>query len=413
MRFFQLTIITIALLSFKVGFGQRDYFRVDNVDDLKTIQSLSEQSQKGILLVICSSSVDECKSFSRRLANRELVQYLSIYFLLAEIEGNSRIGKYLIEKYGIEIYPSLLWFAPNEYAVQLNEGMLKEEAIRAHSLSAASRINNFEKFGKSYSLKTLTTNGKKAYLEILELNRLDSIRVEVGESLLYDVFPDFNSDSSLTGRFFEFGLDVDLPFIPYILANTTLFEEQNPNFPTNLAIQESYLQNLQSAIINLDSVKLNYIIDFICPFRVGEIELPTGATTKLLYQMENQQWDRARKSASDWLNEIDTTKSEASVFTQLNTWILNYRYDTTALSMFYDFTMKEIQTKKKDEFKKQIVLMELSLISKKYELSETHLELAEESMSGLSERAKAQALKRRLLSETRKKPSKGDAFFTD
>jgi len=411
--FYKYLKYTLLLLAYsQLGLSQRNYFSVESMDDLKTLQSLSAESKKGMMLFICTSSLNECKRFSNQLSNREMVSYLSNYFLLAEVEGNSGIGRYLIDQYQIVIYPSLLWFAPNTYAMQLNEGLLSDEQIKLKALSAATRITSFDQFQESFSYKQLSTNGKKAYLEIVELNRMDSLRQELGESLLYDLFPNLSSDTSSFDVFFNYGLNLELPFIPYILNNPSHFKNQNPKFPINLAIEEAYAQNLQEAILSRDTALLEYIENHLCTFQNPGLELPSANKTRLLFQMENQEWIRARKSLFHWHDALDSNEKQTVVFVDLEIWKTNYGKDTSAIKVFYDFLSTDVHPDKKNEFKKQFLLAEYSLILDEVTECKDHIELAEAMAITLEDRVKIQAIKRRLISKIKGK-SETDAFFTD
>ena len=412
MNLYSLKYTFILLFFCQVGLGQRNYFPIEDMDDLKTLQSLSSESKKGIMLFICSGFVSDCKAFSKKLDKRETIQYLSNYFLLAEVEGSSSMGRYLIQKYNIQVYPSLLWMAPNTLVVQLNEGVLSDMEIRNKALSAAKRITLLDEFHEAYSLKQLSVNGKKTYLEIAELNRFDSISRPLGEALLYDVFPNLNNDSTLIDVFFKYGMDLSLPFIPYMLDNASIFQEQNPSFPVNLAIEEAFIQQLRNAILNQDTVLLNYLETHFCSFKNPDLQLPSAAKTRLLFLMENQKWMKARKSLSQWVNEMDTTQRKTEFFEEMDVWKLNYQKDTVAIQMFYNFVSDDIESLAENAFKKQFFLAECALIIGDLSKSNDHLNLAQESLGGLSDIAKVQALKRKLLYKARTK-SKSDTFFTD
>ncbi|ANQ48277.1 thioredoxin family protein [Flammeovirga sp. MY04] len=152
------TTLYILLLPI-LSVGQNINFEIN---DLHTAQKKAKKEQKGIFIDIHTNWCKNCEWMQEEVfKTKKVSSYYNNHYINLSVDAESKLGKTLVEKYNLSIYPSYLYLNQDAEALHLVTGLKSKEEFIEASKEAEDPNNQL------FVLQKLVKNEKEPDIKIL------------------------------------------------------------------------------------------------------------------------------------------------------------------------------------------------------------------------------------------------------
>lgn len=300
LRFF----VTLSLCFTFLFAGAQKLPEVRSTQEWNELTSLAQQSGKPIFLLVKASWCSFCKQMEKEvLRDPEVAEYLTKNFMALRIDGETYAGMQFIAEYGLDGYPSLLWFDPQAKAYLVTTGVQNKSEFLASGQLALNRMRRYPELKKAYADRRLTRQGWLEMLDVLRLQEGEAAMQPFAEEFVMQLPVTAYTNDSLSPWFQAYALDVYGGFVRMLLADADYLRKNLPSMDWERFAEDLAAYNLPAAITEADSNRVETTVEalnLLEPDSTGE----RGRLAWMTFHAELGQWNTYRQVAeSGWPND--------------------------------------------------------------------------------------------------------------
>lgn len=277
------------------SFAQIEFIEITSGDDWKELISKSEKTGTPLFLDIYATWCGPCKYLDKEVyTDSALAEVYNELFLNARIDGESKFGRQLVERYSLRAYPTMYFIGSDEKVISSIVGVREAGPLAETGKVISENIQKISEYEKAYANNELNSDELMSYQSILvALGQLEEASV-VASSILQSLTDEKILDPAYTKVIFSSRPDIDDRIFRALKDNRAKAFEVWGKDTAEQVLNNIYNTAISKAIESEDSVYLKRIIAELLPVYAGnnqdDLKYLETVTHKIYYA-NTDNWD--------------------------------------------------------------------------------------------------------------------------
>lgn len=281
-RWTRLLFLTECLLG-TVLFAQREWTPLQSYSDWMHVQRQAKTNGLPVLVFFCGPEGQLCEESKKQLEEEAILNYTEARFIRTKAFLEDGPGGSLADHWAIDFVPALLILDDKGRAVGRWMGRSSSAELLAFIKESRKRATQYDGLMKGWKNDSLSTYGLCSCAALFDLSKQYTAAKQAGDECIRSISPALYLDPAFRPFIMEFGWDLRLPVLPYLIAERERLEEDASGFPLMEYYTQAYRWNLEEVIYRRDSLGFDFLMRHLWPQIKGQADVPDSVQAEALF----------------------------------------------------------------------------------------------------------------------------------
>ena len=282
-RWTKLLFLTECLLS-TVLFAPREWSPLQSYSDWTYVQRQAQTHGLPVLVFFCGPEGPLCEEAKKQMQDKAILDYTEARFIRTQAFLDDGPGSSLADHWAVDFVPALLILDDKGRAVGRLMGRSSSTELLEFIKESRKRAIQYDGLMSGWKNDSLSTYGLCNCASLLNLSQQYTQARKAGNECIRNISPALYLDPAFRPYIMEFGWNLQLPVLPYLIAERERVEQDASGFPLMEYYTQAYRSNLEEVIYRRDSLGFDFLMRHLWPQIKGQADVPDSAEAVVLFR---------------------------------------------------------------------------------------------------------------------------------